>query len=79
MPLEKVWLHRHVFKLSEVAQANAHQTEQLMGTEVNPLPQRQGYAGHLIARRRWGRRSMAAGEDSELACLQLQDYRARNA
>jgi len=55
LSLKEFRLRGHFFRVAKVAQANAHQTEALMGTQIHAISQRQGDAGQFIARNRWVR------------------------
>ena len=75
--LEKDWLRGCVFGFLKVTQANANEPKALPQTEINPISELQGNVSQFFAGGGWGVWRMAAGENLELACLQLQDNRAR--
>src|SRR5208337_558448 len=74
--LVKDGLHRSVFRFLKVAQTNANQPITLLPTEINPFSQLQGDVRQLFAGGGWGAWRMAASENLELACFQLQNNRA---
>jgi len=71
--LEKGRLGSSVFRFPKVAHTNANQPIPLLRTEINPLSQFQGDIGQLFAGGGWEAWRMAAGENLELARLQLED------
>ena len=73
MLLEKDGLHRSVFRFLKVTQTNANQPITLLRTEINPLSQLQGDVRQFFAGGGWEAWRMAARENLELACLQLED------
>ena len=76
MLLEKDRLRNSVFGFLKVAQTNANEPIALLRTEINPLSQLQDDVRQFFAGGGWGAWRMAASENLELACLQLEDNRA---
>ena len=76
MLLEKCGLGNPLFRFPKVAQANTNKSIALLRTEINPLSQLQGDVSQFFLGRGWGAWRMAASENLELACLQLEDNRA---
>ena len=74
--LEKDRLRSSVFGFPKVAQTNANEPIALLRTEINPLAQLQGDVRQFFAGGGWGAWRMAASENLELTCLQLEDNRA---
>src|ERR1035438_8404899 len=74
--LEKARLRGGVFGFQKVAQANTNEPIALLRTEIDPLSQLQGDGGQFLVGGGWGAWRMAAGENLELTCLQLEDNRA---
>jgi len=73
---EKNRLRNSVFGFPKVAQANANEPIALLQTEIDPLSQLQGDVSQFFAGGGWEAWRMAASENLELACLQLEDNRA---
>jgi hypothetical protein len=74
--LEKDRLRRGVFGFQKVAQANTNEPIVLLRTAINPLSELQGDVSQFFGGGGWEAWRMAAGENLELACLQLEDNRA---
>ena len=71
--LEQDRLRSSVFGFLKVAQTNANKPIALLRTKINPLSQLQGDVRQFFAGGGWGAWRMAASENLELACLQLED------
>ena len=74
--LEKDRLCSGVFGFLKVAQTNANKPIALLRTEINSLSQLQDDVRQFFAGGGWGAQRVAASENLELACLQLEDNRA---
>src|SRR6516164_2259289 len=74
--LEKDRLLISDFGFPKVAQTNADEPVALLRTEINPFSQLQGDVSQFFAGGGWRVGRLAASENLELACLQLEDYRA---
>src|SRR6185312_12859198 len=74
--LEQLWLRsfRYFSGFAEIAETHSDQAEALLRLALDAVAEAEGDSGHgLAGGGRRGRR-VAAGQDLELLCFQLEDY-----